>query len=156
MILDVGCRTRGEGDVNIDVVRQNPNKIKNFIQADAHFLPFRDNILSCVICRHALEHLKNPLIALKEIKRVCNGKVLFFIPSTFSLDHEKRHLYSWTPFTLKNLLNKVFTKVEVCYSKRKDVLRGKVGRWMPCVWLNTYLSFFGVRPEIYAIARTRS
>ena len=41
-----------------------------FLIADAHKLPFRTNSFNLVICYEVIEHLVNPIRALKEIKRV--------------------------------------------------------------------------------------
>lgn len=153
--LDIGCRWDPKGDVNIDIDKKTSlkkGKIKNFILADGQFLPFKNKSFSCVYSRHVLEHIENPLVMLEEIKRVCNGKLTLFIPSAHALDHDKHHLFSWTPFTLKNLLNRIFEEeIKIAYAERKSVIRRKVGRWLPYVWLNTFLSFFGVRPEICAV-----
>lgn len=92
MILDVGCGDRPEGDVNVDLSignfdelyfddrSINPKLIANFVRADAHFLPFRDNSFSKVCCLHTLEHLMRPKVALDEFKRLANGIVEIRIP----------------------------------------------------------------------------
>ena len=41
----------------------------NFILADAHNIPFKDKSFDLVICYETIEHLINPLIALKEMRR---------------------------------------------------------------------------------------
>src|SRR5260221_10424471 len=49
----------------------------NFVQADAHTLPFSTNCFDTVYCRYVLEHLANPQMVLEEIFRVLKpgGKV---------------------------------------------------------------------------------
>lgn len=86
-VLDVGC---AGGALTNNIFRLFPeskitavdvykNAIKygrkeypkiNFILADAHQLPFERNSFDLVICCETIEHLVNPLQALKEIKRV--------------------------------------------------------------------------------------
>jgi ubiquinone/menaquinone biosynthesis C-methylase UbiE len=43
---------------------------KNFIQADAENLPFKDKEVDFLFCRHVFEHIEHPEIACKEIIRV--------------------------------------------------------------------------------------
>lgn len=77
--LDVGCgfipnwtkRRRGLG---IDI-----RKGQCDVQADAHRLPFRDNIFSFIYMDAVLEHLDNPFHALREAKRVAKLNCVFDI-----------------------------------------------------------------------------
>jgi len=86
-ILDVGCasgwllaqlkklfpQTSCTGiDVYKDAIRLGRKKYKNLrlLPADAHKLPFKDGLYDVVVCNEVLEHVVNPLIVLREIKRV--------------------------------------------------------------------------------------
>lgn len=40
------------------------------IIGDAEILPFKDNSFDFVVCRHVLEHVDNPQLLLKELKRI--------------------------------------------------------------------------------------
>ncbi|MDO8638500.1 MAG: class I SAM-dependent methyltransferase [Candidatus Daviesbacteria bacterium] len=42
----------------------------NFIKADAHKLPFKENSYDLIICYETIEHVVNPLLVLKEMRRV--------------------------------------------------------------------------------------
>lgn len=98
LTLDVGCGDRPQGDVNVDCSigetgelffegrSINPKKIKNFVLADAHHLPFIDNSFQKIVSYHTLEHLSNPEQALREFRRVSNGVVELAIPVT---QHER-------------------------------------------------------------------
>jgi len=79
MKLNVGCGPSFDGDVRIDLKRR---PAVNLI-ADAHFLPFRNEIFSYIICTEVLEHLESPFHALKEIHRVLkrNGIAFITIPN---------------------------------------------------------------------------
>ncbi len=50
---------------------------------DAHKLPFNNNSFDAVFCLEALEHVADPLLALKEFKRVMKkgGYGVFLVPS---------------------------------------------------------------------------
>jgi len=99
MNLNVGC---GGSDytfrdliceVNCDI--QIPHiKIRNFIQCDARFLPFKDNAFVKVYAFNLLEHIKDYQTVLTEFQRVCNGMVLirfdkiYNLANWWTLDHE--------------------------------------------------------------------
>jgi SAM-dependent methyltransferase len=73
-VLDLGCGCRDQADpvtflghqyVGIDYA----NRASDFL-ADAHAIPFLDDVFDCVFSYAVLEHLHNPYIALREIERV--------------------------------------------------------------------------------------
>jgi len=90
-VLDVGCGSRPQGDVNCDLfvgrtphTEQNwiinPKEIPNFVRCDAHFLPFRDHSFYQVYSNHLLEHVTDPSQVLCEMVRVAKRKVTFIVP----------------------------------------------------------------------------
>lgn len=42
----------------------------NFIQADAHQLPFKGNYFDLIICYETIEHVADPLLVLRQMRRV--------------------------------------------------------------------------------------
>jgi SAM-dependent methyltransferase len=124
-VLDIGCGGKPKGDVNVDLFpddrtqycnKWDPRKVPNFILCDALHLPFRDNSFDYIIASHVLEHMPYPLDCLREWKRVAKERVTISIPSEFSLDETRTHLYTWNSKTFKNLLLLVFPRVYVRYS----------------------------------------
>ena len=94
LTLDVGCGNSARGDVNVDLlvpediwqgkaVTCNRKHIPNFIQASAYFLPFKKGSFGKVVCYHTIEHLNEPIRALKEMSRVANDRVIVVFPSHF-------------------------------------------------------------------------
>jgi ubiquinone/menaquinone biosynthesis C-methylase UbiE len=82
-ILDIGCArrelvyrltTRTRCGIGIDIARnilkraRKSEKIR-YVQADAGYIPFDDNVFSKIICLDLLEHVLNPEKVLIEIKR---------------------------------------------------------------------------------------
>lgn len=123
--LDIGCGKNYEGDINLDRYIEDPDhfqrmrdgtidprRIPNFILADAYHLPFRDEAFDEAVLNHVIEHLLEPSIALREVKRVTKHRVRIKIPSAMANIREA-HLYSWDLFTVKNFLHNFFPSVEV-------------------------------------------
>lgn len=98
-----------------------PGKIPNFIQCDAHILPFRPRVFSVVHSYHVLEHLHSPLEALREWSRVCHGRVVLTVPDlqlSRIYGEFEPHIYSWSKWSLEGLMSLVFLQVHVKVLKR--------------------------------------
>jgi len=68
----------------------------NLIQASATELPFEDNTFDAVTCQTLLIHLKNPIDAIKEMKRVLKpeGILIFAEPNNLAISAIKDSLTS--------------------------------------------------------------
>lgn len=147
MILDIGCGFAKEtdfdsfryeadpkGDINVDIGIPEV-KIKNYIRCDASHLCFRDESFDKVIASHLLEHLKNPLSCLAEVKRVLKDKGSFeaYVPnrySEFGGDHDPNHLWHWDKNTFKKLVSRFFSNIKVVRGGGCWVpIRGNVRLW---------------------------
>jgi len=155
LILDVGCGNKHIGDVNVDCFPYDKTQCgkkwsvkdaKNFIIADSCHLPFRENVFRVVHGSHTIEHTHNPLLALKEFKRVCSGKVFLVFPSQYYEDTCSTHIFTWNPFTFSNLCKLVFENVSVRYTKElHNGLGGKV------LVINLLYKFLNIRSEMVAV-----
>jgi len=135
MILDVGCghlsSHLSRGNVNIDISK--PYRVpENFVLADAHHLPFIDNIFEKVYFYDVIEHVENPSKCLREIYRVLKsrGKVEISTPNPlhwrnfFRVARGKKlelggreHIATWTHIEMEILLEKAsFRKVGIYYT----------------------------------------
>src|SRR3989344_2408900 len=83
-ILDVGAGGSAYGKffpnrvtVDIDFAR------KPDVVGDAHALPFKEEEFEMVLCTEVLEHLKNPSLALQEMKRVLKKDGLLVLTTRF-------------------------------------------------------------------------
>lgn len=130
MILDVGCGDIPKGDVNVDLFLEpihrdsshimEPRNIPNFVVADTHHLPFRNNTFETVYSSHLLEHCLHPLDVLKEFERVSKSTVLLKIPSALHYrDRQQVHIYSWTPNAFRHFCELVFKTVDIYATNRK-------------------------------------
>ncbi len=77
--LNVGCgdNPASVGNVQVDI---NLYNYDNFIQADAHHLPFKSAVFDCVVYGDILEHVVYPEQALKEAARVTRKRLIISVP----------------------------------------------------------------------------
>lgn len=144
-ILDVGCasgwflsqvvktfpKSQCYGvDIYRDAILYGKKKYSKIIfkTADAHSLPFPAQTFDVVICTEVLEHIKNPEIALLEIRRVLkkngqavieldSGSILFsvvwyFWKLTRGSVWSHAHLHSFTVGKLERMLKKTGFKID--------------------------------------------
>jgi ubiquinone/menaquinone biosynthesis C-methylase UbiE len=117
--IDIGCAdafmfrdiARGrtvEVDINREVRLKNKGLM--FFLADAHHLPFRDNCFDVAVMGEVLEHVKDPVQALKEAYRVTKVKILITVPLEYEWEpHVKpfttaTHVRYYTEEMMKNHL----------------------------------------------------
>ncbi|MBN2260325.1 MAG: class I SAM-dependent methyltransferase [Clostridiales bacterium] len=94
-ILDIGCGDRPTGTINLD--RYYYGKWKNFVIAEAHYLPFKNNVFDKIHASHCLEHFESPYKFFREAKRVLKeGGTLECVYPTDAMLTKK---------TIHNLLN---------------------------------------------------
>src|SRR3989344_838306 len=75
--------------VGVDIVipRKKPENYKKIIKASIYKLPFKNNSVDCIVLSGVMEHLENPLLALKEVNRILkeNGLLLMETPNPYFL-----------------------------------------------------------------------
>jgi len=115
-VLDIGCqemfyydRMKKKYDVTLaDYEPLHPN-IK---EEDVQNLSFKDKSFDIVLCQEVLEHVPNPVQAMKELKRVAKKQLIISVPfepyfTLFrGLSWEKEHFWAVTPAILKFHLGK--------------------------------------------------
>jgi len=85
-ILDIGSNNGMIlKDLNLDItyIDLDVYPLPNFIQADAEFLPFKDESFDTIVLSEILEHVLNPIAILKEAKRVTKLKVIGTTPNEY-------------------------------------------------------------------------
>ena len=99
-----------------------------FIQADAHRIPSNDNSFDLVVCYETIEHLVEPLKALKEIRRVLkkegtavvamdSGSLLFqivwwFWEKTKGKVWQGAHIHPYKHKELENIIKEAGFKIK--------------------------------------------
>jgi len=90
--------------------------IENFVKADAHSLPFKDNEFDTAILAEILEHVDNPVRVLKEAKRVTKNRIIITVPNEYEWTSECKpfknpeHKRYYTKPMLEALLEKAGIK----------------------------------------------
>lgn len=112
--LNICCGGTDGGGINADIVKR---KVPNFILLkDVYQLPFKDKQFKNVISSHTIEHLENPDLFYKELKRVSEN-ITFLIPplwDLFALFDFSEH--KWQFLTLKTkYVNSLPRRVKLPY-----------------------------------------
>ena len=131
MILHLGSGDLLYGDICVDIqfsrhtssqqlydllskygLTYNPNAKRIQHNLNQFPYPFEDNSADKVFIIHTLEHLEYPLKVLQEVYRILkpNGEVIIVIPNPLKNEADKKdtgHIYSWTIWSIKNLLEYV-------------------------------------------------
>ena len=91
-------------------------------------MPFADNSVDAIICVSVLEHVENPIQAMREIYRVLNpgGYIYLYVPFLYYYHAEKSYYRDYWRFTEDaiRLLFKPFASVETC------TMRGAFETWI--------------------------
>jgi len=90
-IIDIGCNKgytfsdfNRKNIVSVDIDKYD---IENFVQANAHNLPFKDKEFDIAVLGEILEHVEDPIQVLKEAKRVAN-KIVITVPNEYEWTEE--------------------------------------------------------------------
>jgi SAM-dependent methyltransferase len=149
MILDVGSGSaaytgaQSRGEINIDIGK--PKVVPdNFVQCDAHHLPFRTGIFDKAFFYDVIEHLDSPLKALKEICRVISsgGAVELSTPNPLHWRNFLRalrnkdilltpvpdHITTWTDAEMRNIMTRAgFSRIGINFELLKATREGDYG-----------------------------
>ncbi len=125
MVLDVGCSIGAYSyklnalgfdcvgvDYNSEYVEKAIGKGVEAYKMDAYNLDFKDNRFDSVIMFEILEHLEDPLLALKEAKRVAKKNIILTVPN-FDKFHELSTLKLTYSDVLEDDHRNFFTKNEI-------------------------------------------
>jgi len=150
MILDIGC---GQGKVEGSIGLDRSQYTDCDIVADAHHLPFVENIFGRIHLHLLLEHVESPFYVLKEVNRVLSedGYIFLSVPNLhleaiiFLLlnkeFHQTRdHISRWTRGEMRNLLSKtgfVITR----FGYRRETKLPLINRFAP-PWLKEKIQVF--------------
>jgi len=112
IILNLGSGTKliRKDVINVDFYPfPNVNLIANISN-----LPFADNSVDAIICEWVLEHIKNPEMIIKEMKRILRpgGKIYVSVPFMEGFHSSPGDYHRWSKQGVKELL-KDFKEIEI-------------------------------------------
>lgn len=120
------------GDVNPQLVKTAKRKTAHYQQTvdvvvlDANNLPFEDKSFDTVLMIDVLEHLRNPINALKEAERVGRKKILVNIPN---YDFATTLYPNMLPEHFKETTHQQRTNVKMLKSWLKNITFAKVNTY---------------------------
>ncbi|RKK90303.1 hypothetical protein BFJ68_g16488 [Fusarium oxysporum] len=130
-ILDVGC---GPGSITIDLARLVPqgHGVNNvsFDVGDIHSLPFNDDTFDVVHVHQVLQHIADPIKALKEMRRVTKlgGLVACRESASMTWYPESSTLDKWYRVTAKMAAAKAAIPIPAATSMLGGTIRVRQGR----------------------------
>lgn len=110
-------------DLSLTMLKKNPIKKTHLSQANIYDLPYKDKSIDLVYCWEVLHHIREPIIAVREMKRVSRKIVLIFEPNSFNLPMaifgllgpSEIGLLRFSPWYLRRLLLQVgFSDIIAC------------------------------------------
>jgi SAM-dependent methyltransferase len=112
------------------------------VAADIHRLPFKDHSVDGIICNSVLEHLRQPGVAVREMKRVLKpgGQLYIQTPFIHAFHSSPDDFFRWTAEGLELFFHD-FQKVET------GIIYGPTSSLMHIVseWFALFLSFGSVK-----------
>jgi len=99
-----------------DALRVSFKRLNGIVDAfgDAQEIPFANEIFDSCLCTEVLEHVPDPMIVLKEIRRILKpgGRVLLTVPFAVELHQTPYDFWRFTPFGLQQLFKSAGFEVE--------------------------------------------
>ncbi len=88
------------------------------IVGDIHKIPIEDGYCDAIICASVLEHVRDPLTAMSELRRILKrgGHIFLYVPSIYPYHARKGHYPDYWRFfddTMRELFSG-FSEVEIC------------------------------------------
>ena len=132
-LLDIVCQElyfyeRLKSTYQVTLADREP-RYDCILKEDIQQLSFEDNTFDIVLCQQVLEHVPDPVKAIKELRRVAAEQLIITVPYEpfFTLARlgywEKEHLWAVTPTALKHYLG------EPIYEKKLIFKRYYLGVW---------------------------
>jgi SAM-dependent methyltransferase len=121
-------------------------------------LPFHEHSFDTVLMTHVLEHLKEPLSVLSDIKRILttDGRLIVAVPNSHCIygnsSEKPYHLHSFSYKSFRTLVRAAGFEIEKAYfnwPKTRSTLFGKL--WNAS---NRLLPFKGLAPDFWLVCRS--
>ncbi|NOZ70018.1 MAG: class I SAM-dependent methyltransferase [Deferribacteres bacterium] len=125
-------------------------RVRPDVNASALNMPFPDNLFDSVICSEVLEHLKEPAVALEEIRRVLRPGGIAYItcPMCWCLHHEPDDYWRFTMYSLGQLIET--NGFDVLKIERIGGVFSLVGVRLADVWYAAVANLLSFVPRAHA------
>ncbi|MEA3329763.1 MAG: hypothetical protein U9Q06_03385 [Nanoarchaeota archaeon] len=127
--LNLGCgRSHKKGYINVDVSSEvKPDKIWDLEKVP---LPFKDNSISEIVIEHAIEHVRNFIPLMHDLRRICENSAKIEIKVPFYTGHNQfmdpTHVRFFTPFTFDYFKKGAFSHEVNCKEDMFEVEKVKI------------------------------
>ncbi|MFX1453245.1 MAG: class I SAM-dependent methyltransferase [Promethearchaeota archaeon] len=194
-LVDLGC---GEGhftarflkfinsdnlyglDYSISAIKKAKSAFQDieFCVADVFDLPYPDGYFDIVVCNNLIEHIENPVLLLKNIKRILkkDGHIIISTPSRYRLDNVARiiqgkriqliskyhvteysvgqiiELLSYSGFKIKTIISKSITKSNGIKKTITNIIV-KIIKFFIQRWLNRIGAPYTLEATVFFLAQ---
>jgi len=145
---------------NDDYYKKNFEDRKiEFYKKDVNFdkLPFLDKSIDLILCFHLIEHLKNPSLLLKEIKRVLKdgGIIVIFSPDIrkykWRFYDDVTHVKPYTPYSLEMITTSCGLRTLYCGNGRNLYIWGLMVLLPDIISEKLTSLYYGIGKDIFYI-----
>ncbi|MBN2203260.1 MAG: methyltransferase domain-containing protein [Candidatus Aenigmarchaeota archaeon] len=123
--LNISCGDTDGGGINADIIER---KVKKFVLVNNIYkLPFRNKQFENVLCSHTIEHVENPDLFYRELRRVSKNVFIVIPPlwDVFSILHFREH--KWQFLSLRHIhMNSIPRRVRLPYCRFQKLFGQRV------------------------------
>jgi len=159
-VIDFGCgggyllaalKAKEKVGIEINPVARK-EAIKNGVKTYTKISSVTNNWADVIISNHALEHVEEPLVILKELRKKLKpgGRFVCVVPCEtvrrlYDPDDVNQHLYSWSPLNLGNLFKAAGYKVieSKPYIHKWPPNYMSIAKWLGRRGFNLYARLYG-------------
>lgn len=122
--LNICCGTTDGGGVNADIVQHAD--VPNFVKVDSIYrLPFESGCFETVLSSHTIEHVEDPDMFDRELRRV-GREVVYILPPLWDLAASLNVLeHRWLFLTVRKVHERLPARVRLPFARR---LQARVGQ----------------------------
>lgn len=153
--LDIGCSNSPYSKFFSNRIGLDMNRGRGVdVVGDAHNQPFKDNEFDIILCTEVLEHLREPKMAISEMRRLLkqNGKLLLTTRFIFPLHDTPHDYYRYTIYGLRELFKTGWKIEKIEYESNTiqslAILIQRIAFQCDILWFKPFKFFFLILSKI--------